>query len=197
MNTYRESDPYFDKFIGSRSGRHLGDGENFSIDGKTLYYRDPQNKQTVMDQSDMEMEINPNAKPMYNPLYAYDYGAIKDAGDVLGIKNVNKQEEVDQLLEYLGTPRASQADLDALSDSPFGGSKATGEEMLEPEGYELSPEFNAAIDRNRDFEETRMAGDIFSSLSGATQEDDRPNIVVQGGDNNDFLYEYAKNMRFG
>lgn len=79
--------------------------EDFSIDGKSWAYRDPDNydrRRTFQRDGD---EGNQNAYDFTNPLYDYSYGQARDAAEALGIGNVNKQEEVDQLLAYMKSDR--------------------------------------------------------------------------------------------
>ena len=44
---------------------------------------------------------NRNAIDWLNPLYKYSQGAVEDAANALGIKNVNKEDEVNRILEYM------------------------------------------------------------------------------------------------
>ena len=92
--------------------------DQFSIDGKTWAYRDPDNRDAIDRQNSGRergfTNVNQNSSAMYDPLYDYDYGAVRDAAKQLGIGNVNDKKEVKEIMNYLQTPRASQADFDDL-----------------------------------------------------------------------------------
>lgn len=82
--------------------------EDFSIDGRSWNFRDPYNQQAIARQQEgsrRRVKINRNSYSIANPLYDYDYGRVRDAAKVLKINNVNKQGEVDKLLEYLKNPQ--------------------------------------------------------------------------------------------
>ena len=82
---------------------------DFSVDGKSFYYRDPFNPEANEqvradrrgDNGSAEDNRNPNAYDYTNPLYDYSYGQVRDAAKSLDIGNVNSQEEVDQLLKQI------------------------------------------------------------------------------------------------
>ena len=82
---------------------------DFSVDGKSFYYRDPFNPEANEqvradrrgDNDSAEDNRNPNAYDYTNPLYDYSYGQVRDAAKSLDIGNVNSQEEVDQLLKQI------------------------------------------------------------------------------------------------
>ncbi len=81
----------------------------FSIDGKSWNYRDPQNKDSNEqyqadrrgDSGSAEDNWSKNAYQYTNPLYDYSYGQVRDAAKATGITNVNSQGEVDQLLKQI------------------------------------------------------------------------------------------------
>ena len=83
--------------------------DDFSVDGKSFYYRDPFNPEANEqvradrrgDNDSAEDNRNPNAYDYTNPLYDYSYGQVRDAAKSLDIGNVNSQEEVDQLLKQI------------------------------------------------------------------------------------------------
>ena len=83
--------------------------DDFSVDGKSFYYRDPFNPEANEqvradrrgDNGSAEDNRNPNAYDYTNPLYDYSYGQVRDAAKSLDIGNVNSQEEVDQLLKQI------------------------------------------------------------------------------------------------
>ena len=83
--------------------------DDFSVDGKSFYYRDPFNPEANEqvradrrgDDGSAEDNRNPNAYDYTNPLYDYSYGQVRDAAKTLDIGNVNSQDEVDQLLKQI------------------------------------------------------------------------------------------------
>ena len=83
--------------------------DEFSIDGKSWNYRDPQNKDSNEqyqanyrgDSGSAEDNWSKNAYEYTNPLYDYSYGVVRDAAKATGITNVNSQGEVDQLLKQI------------------------------------------------------------------------------------------------
>ena len=65
--------------------------------------------------------------------------------------------------------------------------------------YELSPELNSAIDRNRDFEETRLAGEIFKPIrSQPTEAEMLADAVTDASEEksreNKFLFDFIDDM---
>lgn len=75
--------------------------DDFSIDGKSWDYRDPNNRPVRTPVNRGEDLVNENAYSMTNPLYDYSYGQVRDAAKKLGIGNVDEQAEVDELLKYI------------------------------------------------------------------------------------------------
>lgn len=75
--------------------------DDFSIDGKSWEYRNPDNFNDGQDRASDKPTYNRDASSMTNPLYDYSYGQIRDAAKELGIGNVDEQAEVDQLLKYM------------------------------------------------------------------------------------------------
>lgn len=69
--------------------------------------------------------------------------------------------------------------------------------------YELSPELNAAIDRNRDFAETRLAGEIFRPLRSQPTEGELIAASIVEADQekqdreNQFLFDFITDMNLG
>lgn len=94
--------------------------EDFSIDGKSWAYRDPDNyNDNDSEWSSSKDTYNSNAYDFTNPLYDYSYGQARDAAEALGIGNVNKQEEVDQLLAYMkGDRPTNDADNEISEPEP-------------------------------------------------------------------------------
>ena len=82
--------------------------EDFSIDGRSWDYRDPQNADHIRRQrsgwTGRGMDPGAISKKSYkiaNPLYDYDYGTVRDAAKALEIGNVDEQKEVDDILAYI------------------------------------------------------------------------------------------------
>ena len=91
--------------------------DDFSVDGKSFYYRDPFNPEANEqvradrrgDDGSAEDNRNPNAYDYTNPLYDYSYGQVRDAAKTLDIGNVNSQDEVDQLLKQIRKGSSAEA----------------------------------------------------------------------------------------
>ena len=103
------------------NGRKASTGKfstgDFSVDGKSFYYRDPFNPEANEqvradrrgDDGSAEDNRNPNAYDYTNPLYDYSYGQVRDAAKTLDIGNVNSQDEVDQLLKQIRKGSSTEA----------------------------------------------------------------------------------------
>ena len=121
-------------------------GKNdFSIDGKSWDYRDPANYNDHMasDSTRDRDTYNNNALEFTNPLYDYDFGTVRDAASALGIGNVDQQEEVDRLIEYIQNPKTVKVEV------PVETSKE--EEIIPPDEMpnpdaELSPGYQGSKD---------------------------------------------------
>lgn len=174
--------------------------DRFSVDGRSVSWRDPYNPHLI----DEESGINPNSLEMTNALYQYSPGAIEDAGDYLGIGNVDEKKEVKQILAYLKEPKAFASDLDALEQSSKKDKKQNRKDPTDyapQQDYEVSPELNEVIDRNKAFEEKRLAGTIFQPLRFQPSDDE---ILVQEladtanqeetNRENQFLFDYITDM---
>ena len=91
--------------------------DDFSVDGKSFYYRDPYNpdsNEAVQanyrgDSGSAEDNKNPNAYDYTNPLYDYSYGQVRDAAKALDIGNVNSKGEVKQLLKQIRKGSTAEA----------------------------------------------------------------------------------------
>jgi len=132
----------------------------FSIDGKSWNYRDPQNKDSNEqyqadrrgDNGSAEDNWSKNAYQYTNPLYDYSYGQVRDAAKATGITNVNSQGEVDQLLKQIrgeNKPKAEEFKDDFVKKKvkpkpPVYGPKKS---------FTYNPDTQAAFDR----EEARQA----------------------------------------
>ena len=83
--------------------------KEFSIDGKSWDYRDPSNTKysdghnadRIGDSGSAEDYGNRNSYDYTNALYDYSYGQTRDAAKAVGINNVNSQEDVDSLIDYM------------------------------------------------------------------------------------------------
>jgi hypothetical protein len=65
---------------------------------------------------ELKQKVKP--EPLGAPLYDYSFGQVRDAAQALGIKNVNKQREVEDILNYIRNPRAAQATQAQTETSP-------------------------------------------------------------------------------
>ena len=97
-------DPNYSAKVGSGTSGRVRE-EDFSIDGRAWSYRDPHN-QTLIDKQNVNREkgrfqVNQNSDPKTNALYDYSYGQARDAAKALGIGNVNKEKEVNQIIDYI------------------------------------------------------------------------------------------------
>jgi len=92
--------------------------DEFSIDGRSWNYRDPQNKDSndyaiaarIGDNGSAEDNWSKDAKLFANPLYDYSYGQVRDAAKDLDIGNVSSKEDVDQLLKQIRGGNKSKAE---------------------------------------------------------------------------------------
>lgn len=92
----------------------------FTIDGKSWEYRHPQNYTSIPERGE---KTNSNAYDFTNPLYDFSKGAVRAAGQRLGIQNVDEPEEVDRILNSLNNPGGSGGGSGTnsyKSDSNFG-----------------------------------------------------------------------------
>lgn len=85
-------------------------GKNeFSIDGKSFEYRDPNNSKSSTFRnigrpginSRTEEKINYNSYSYTDPLYDYSKGEVRDAAKELGIGNVDEKSEVKQIINHI------------------------------------------------------------------------------------------------
>jgi hypothetical protein len=58
-------------------------------------------------------DYNPHAYEMFDPLYHYSFGDVRDAAEELEIGNYNKKEEVDRTIEFLQNRFQKQEDVAA------------------------------------------------------------------------------------
>ena len=131
--------------------------DEFSIDGRSWNYRDPQNKDSNEqyqanrrgDSGSAEDNWSKNAKSYANPLYDYSYGQVRDAAKTLDISNVNSQGEVDQLLKQIrgeNKPKAQEFKDDFVKEKvkpkkPVYGPKKS---------FTYNPDTQAAFDREEE-----------------------------------------------
>ena len=67
--------------------------DDFSIDGKSWEYRNPDNFNDGQDRASDKPTYNRDAYSMTNPLYDYSYGQIRDAAKELALATLmNKQK---------------------------------------------------------------------------------------------------------
>ena len=113
-NAFKDDERYNPKY--GINGRVQDD--EFSIDGRSWNYRDPQNPESNSaaiaarsgDDGSAEDDWSQNAKLYANPLYDYSYGQVRDAAKELDIGNVNSKGEVKQLLKQIQGGSKSKAE---------------------------------------------------------------------------------------
>ena len=107
-NSMRDYNPR----VGTRFGRVKS--EDFSIDGRSWVYRDPYNEAQI-DKQNLNREkgrrdtVSNNAYTKANPLYDYSFGQVRDAAAELGIGNVDKKKEVNQIIKRIQNPTPAAA----------------------------------------------------------------------------------------
>ena len=107
-NSMRDYNPR----VGTRYGRVKS--EDFSIDGRSWDYRDPYNqeqlnRQNMNKEQSVDDRISHNAYTVANPLYDYSFGQVRDAAADLGIGNVDKKKEVNQIIKRIQNPPTAAA----------------------------------------------------------------------------------------
>lgn len=127
----------------------------------------------------------------FAPLRAHGIGIdeLPSLARSAGITNVNSPNDLIQIKLENDARHTSESELEeALADfSPTKPDTPTPEDEPEDPGYSLSPELNAAIDKSSDFQEKRMAGEIFgNNLPGSIDIDSDPNTGL--------LYAAARGM---
>ena len=167
-----------------------------SIDGQHWDHKNPYNYAKI--QRDMKGddnyygymgtgEGNQDAEAMYNPLYAFSRGAVDHAADVLGYKNINSQAEVDNVVAYLRTERASQDDLDALEErfdnlpsTPIDDVIPIEEEVAESaEPYVPSQELTTANEIVNDREASILDGSYSADVFGRQPDEEEAQTLAQ------------------
>ena len=179
-----------------------------SFDGKSLddflssdrkYYDSFKSKAnlgslTDSDYRQMQVDAMAGTGPRANffaPLRAHGIGIdeLPSLARSAGLNNINSLDDIQQLIAAKDARHTSEPELEeALADfSPARPDTPTPEDEPEDPGYSLSIELNDAIDRSRDFQEKRMAGEIFgNNLPGSIDIDSDPNTGL--------LYAAARGM---
>ena len=129
--TIKNGKHYFNERTGGNNGRLHKD--QFSIDGRSWDYRDPRNQYEIdrenTNREKSRVSVNPESKRMFDDLYDYGFGRVRDAARALDITNVNKQQEVDDILKYIRTGEGGKKDEDEnkyeyeptpLPEDPYG-----------------------------------------------------------------------------
>ena len=130
---------------GNASGR-VGK-KDFSIDGKSWEYRNPDNFNDGQDRSSDKPTYNRDASAMTNPLYDYSYGQARDAAESLGITNVNNQDEVDRIISYIQNPPAAASEKPKQDEEKKGDAKlAAATEPVKTVLSKEAAEANAFVD---------------------------------------------------
>lgn len=84
--------------------------KDVTYDGKSRGYRDPKNFNTGgRSSAGMGPDRNRHASEMFDPLYKYSEGAVRDAAGHLGIGNINSNKEVSKITSYLQQPRTVES----------------------------------------------------------------------------------------
>ena len=120
--------------------------KDFSIDGRSWEYRNPQNEDAKRRQRsgwtgrgrDPGL-VNKNAYEKANELYDYDYGTVRDAAKALDIGNVDEKKEVRQILKYIREGRGRKEE-----ESSSSGETQQAVDPLLPRG-ERVPRFNESL----------------------------------------------------
>jgi len=109
--TIKNGKHYFNERTGGNRGRLHDD--QFSIKGRSWDYRDPRNQENIARANsggeDM-VTVNPESDRMFDDLYDYGFGRVRDAAKALDIGNVDEQQEVDDILKYIRTGERGQKD---------------------------------------------------------------------------------------
>ena len=161
-NAFKDDKNYNPKYgINGRVGK-----KDFSIDGKSWNYRDPENtdsNDSVQadirgDDGSAEDNRSRNAYAYTNPLYEYSYGQVRDAAKELNITNVNNKNDVKQLLKQIrgeNKPKAEEFKDDFIAE------KVKPEKPFIPtkKDFTYSPDLQDAYDR----EDERTARAIAST----------------------------------
>jgi hypothetical protein len=119
--------------------------KDFSIDGKSWDYRDPENyNDNYGERASDKDTYNNNALEFANPLYDYDYGTVRDAASKLGIGNVDEQGEVDRLIEYIQNPKTVEVEVPV--ETPKEEEKVIPPDEMPNPDAELSPGYQRSKD---------------------------------------------------
>ena len=129
--TIKNGKHYFNERTGGNNGRLHKD--QFSIDGRSWDFRDPRNQYEIdrenTNREKSRVTVNPESKRMFDELYDYGFGRVRDAAKALDITNVNEQQEVDDILKYIRTGEGGKKDEDEnkyeykptpLPEDPYG-----------------------------------------------------------------------------
>ena len=160
---YNTNNKNFDPQFGTVNGRVRE--EDFSIDGKSWYYRDPQKPSkpsTKYPRNPGLGNFNPHANKNFNPLYEYSYGQVRDAAEAQGIGNVNSKKEVNRILEHIKNPPKAENNEQKEDKKEI---KDKSETQATPTPVAPSPELTAAVQRSSAHRE-RMQGDRYNIYGG-------------------------------
>ena len=108
--TIKNGKHYFNERTGGNRGRLHDD--QFSIKGRSWDYRDPRNIAESNSGEEIPVTVNPESDRMFDELYDYGFGRVRDAARALDIVNVDEQQEVDDILKYIRTGKSGQKDDD-------------------------------------------------------------------------------------
>ena len=128
--TIKDGKHYYNERTGGNRGKLHKD--QFSIDGRSWDYRDPRNQRNIDRANDgrrMQTTVNPESKRMFDDLYDYGFGRVRDAAKELGIGNVDEKKEVKQILEYIRgeyKPKTEEEPKDDYKPTPLPQDPYTG-----------------------------------------------------------------------
>ena len=155
----KTDDKGYNARVGTKYGR-VGE-EDFSIDGRSWEYRNPENFNAGYSKGSGDDTHNRHSYDMTNSLYDYSYGQARDAAKALGIGNVDSQEETDQIINYIqnGPKQEVAAPVEEVAQPD-----AAPEEPAEP--VMASPEVTQAKDRANAFQASGLGTDAATSPYG-------------------------------
>lgn len=141
--------------------------DDFSIDGKSWEYRNPDNFNDGNDRYSDKPTYNRNAYAMTNPLYDFSYGQVSNAAKLEGITNVNSQKDVDRLMSHLQAPPSASTESEIETVKKDKSEVESTEEPVKP--IPPSQEITEAKERIKAFD-AEMRGNRFNVYGGTPKE---------------------------
>ena len=147
--------------------------DDFSIDGKSWEYRNPDNFNDGQDRASDKPTYNRDALSLTNPLYDYDFGTVRDAAKKLGIGNVDEKAEVDQLLKYIQEgPKKETKD------------KQSKKDKNKPKAQDFKDEYVDKIIKDTKPELSQTVGDVTGGNNSIVSPINQANPISIKGDSN-------------